>query len=99
MLEFKLSIFVFAKITGLLSRRENFLHFVTQRNLPLTVLLLTSSSDGVYLLFERDKHLMLVLLPFHHSTTIGFKTELGIYQILISSRPGSIDVLSNEMCH
>ena len=41
-------------------------HFVTRRNLPLTVLLLTSSSAAFYLLFEQDKHLMLVHLPFHN---------------------------------
>jgi len=45
---------------------REFLNFVTQRNLPLNVLLLTSSANAFYLLFEQDKYLMLVHLPFHN---------------------------------
>jgi len=43
------------------------IHFVTQCNLPLTTLLLNSSGAGFYVLFEQEKHLILVHLPFHNS--------------------------------
>ena len=44
-----------------------FVHFVKQCNLPQTALLLTSSAAGFYVLFEQEKHLILVRLPFHNS--------------------------------
>ena len=54
-----------------------------------TVLLLTLSAAVFYLLFEQDKHPMLVHLPFH-----SYRFQNGTWDLTncISSRPGSTDV-------